>query len=91
MNIKIIISTINRTLLAKFFAIFVAENLLNLIPKKTHDYNKLITPQELKNNLTKNKFVIQDLTGMNLNPLSNQWELNKRFYYINYFCTASLN
>ena len=45
----IIISTINRNLLSKLFAISIAENILKWIPKGTHDYNKLIKPEELKN------------------------------------------
>ena len=45
---KIILSTINKTLIAKFFAIFLAEEILKWVPKNTHDYNKLISLKELK-------------------------------------------
>ena len=41
----VIISTINRNLISKLFAINLAENILNWIPKGTHDYNKLIKPE----------------------------------------------
>ena len=89
-NGVLIISSINRTLLAKFFAIFLAEEVLNWVPKKTHNYNKLVKPDELKKHLIKNKFLIKNITGMNFNPISRQWELNKKKFPINYFCTAKL-
>ena len=44
---KLIISTINRNIFSQFFAIFIAEDVLKWIPKKTHEYNKLIKPKEL--------------------------------------------
>ena len=93
-NIKpnglIIISTINRNIFSKFFALFLAENILNWIPKKTHNYNKLIKPKELSNFLKKNDFEIKDITGMNYNPLLGQWKISKNNHLINYFCTAKL-
>ena len=83
---KIILSTINRTQMSKIFAIYIAENILNWIPKKTHDYKKLVTPQELKKTLTNNGFRIENIMGMNLNPLTNEWKLNSNLFPINYFC-----
>src|SRR5699024_2997804 len=43
----IFFSTINRTFKAKSLAVFAAENILRIVPKGTHDYNKFITPLEL--------------------------------------------
>ena len=88
-NGKIIISTINRNLLSKLFAISIAENILNWIPKGTHDYNKLIKPQELKKILLKEKFNFNNIKGLVFDPLNREWKLSKN-YMINYFCTASL-
>ena len=85
---KLIISTINRNLFSKIFAVFIAENILNLIPKKTHDYNKLIKPEELTSLLIKNKFKVLDITGMFFNPISSEWSLKKDKTKINYFCSA---
>ena len=87
----IIISTINKTILANFFAIFIAENLLKWIPKKTHNYSKLISNKELSKSLTKNNFKIKDITGLNYNPFLKTWCLDKKNYKINYFCTAQIN
>ena len=88
-NGLIIISTINRNLLSKIFAINIAENILNWIPKGTHDYNKLIKPEELKKILLKEKFNFNNIKGLVFNPLNREWKLSKN-YMINYFCTASL-
>ena len=88
-NGLIIISTINRNLLSKLFAINIAENILNWIPKGTHDYNKLIKPEELKKILLKEKFHFNNIKGLVFDPLNREWKLSKN-YMINYFCTASL-
>ena len=85
---KIIISTINRNFVSKFFAIFIAENILNWVPKNTHTFSKLIKPEELKSFLNKNKINVTNLTGLVFNPLSGQWMLDKNNCLINYFCTA---
>ena len=87
---KLIISTINRTQMAKFFGIFMAENILKWVPKNTHSYNKLIKPEELKDLLIKNNFQVKDLKGMNYNPISREWNLSNDIFNINYFCTAQL-
>ncbi|MDC0056590.1 bifunctional 2-polyprenyl-6-hydroxyphenol methylase/3-demethylubiquinol 3-O-methyltransferase UbiG [Alphaproteobacteria bacterium] len=90
-NGLLVISSINKTSLSKIFAIFVAENILKWVPKNTHDYDKFVTPNELSNILSKNNFNILDTTGMNFNPFSRQWKLNKNIYPINYFCAAKLS
>ena len=85
----VIISTINRNLISKLFAINIAENILHWIPKGTHDYNKLIKPEELKKILLKEKFNFNNIKGLVFNPLNREWKLSKN-YMINYFCTANL-
>ena len=85
----IIISTINRNLLSNLFAINIAENILKWIPKGTHDYNKFIQPEELKNTLSNEKFRFNNIRGLVFNPLTREWRLSKN-YAINYFCTANL-
>ncbi len=88
-NGMIIISTINRNFLSKFFAIDIAENILNWIPKGTHDYNKLIKPEELKIILTKENFHFNNIKGLVFDPLNREWKLSNN-YMINYFCSANL-
>jgi len=88
-NGLIIISTINRNSLSKLFAIRIAENILKWIPKGTHDYYKLIKPEELKKTLTQENFHFKNIKGLVFDPLSGEWKLSKN-YMINYFCTANL-
>lgn len=90
-NGYVIVSTINRNILSKIFAIYFAENILHWIPKNTHQYNKLITPEELSMTLKNNNFKVLDVSGMVFNPVSRDWNTNKNFKRINYFCTAKLN
>jgi len=84
----IIISSINRNILSAITALFFAERIFKWIPKGTHNYNKLVKPEELMNILKKNKFNVSDLTGMIFNPLKRNWSLSKKNTRINYFCTA---
>ena len=85
----IIISTINRNLFSKLFAINLAENILNWIPKGTHDYNKLIKPEELKSTLIKENLKFNNIKGLIFDPLNREWKLSTNTT-INYFCTARL-
>ena len=71
-NGNLLISTINRNIISKIFAIYVAENLLNWIPKETHDYNKLVKPEELTNILEKENFYIKNISGLFFNPITIQ-------------------
>ena len=64
-------------------------SILKWIPKGTHDYNKLIKPEELKKTLTQENFHFKNIKGLVFDPLSREWKLSKN-YMINYFCTASL-
>ncbi len=85
---KIIISTINRNIIAKYTAIHLAENLLKWIPKSTHDYQKFIKPSEIKYFAEIENLKFQNLTGLVFNPLEFKWRLSKNTT-INYFCTLS--
>ena len=79
-------STINRTFLSFLGAIIVAENILKLLPKKTHDWNKFIGISKLKIALTRNNFHTINFQGVKYNPLLRNWSYSK-FKSINYlFC-----
>ena len=87
-NGKIIFSTINRTFLSKIFAIFIAEEIMNMVPKNTHKFEKLIKPTEIISFLEKNNMRVLDITGLVFNPILREWVLSKKIKKINYFCTA---
>ncbi len=42
------VATINRTMKAAALAIFAAENILRWLPRGTHQYEKLVRPEELE-------------------------------------------
>lgn len=73
----IILSTINRNIKAYSFAVITAEYLLRLMPKGTHQYEKFIRPSELINWCNENRLKLNDLMGMDYNPLLNHCSLSK--------------
>jgi 2-polyprenyl-6-hydroxyphenyl methylase/3-demethylubiquinone-9 3-methyltransferase len=77
-------STISRNPKAWLLAIVGAEYVLNLLPKGTHDYAKLIKPSELAGWLRDAGLLIADMTGMTYNPLTKQYRLNPRDVSVNY-------
>ena len=85
-NGKIIISTINRNLISKYAAIYIAENFLKWIPKGTHEYKKFIKPEEIENYANTLTLKINNINGMVYNPVYNSWQFSKN-NKINYFCT----
>ena len=78
-------STINRNIKSYLLAIVIAEKLLNMIPKGTHEYQKLIRPSELISWSRKEKLILKDITGLHYNPINDNYFLNKN-YDVNYFC-----
>lgn len=70
-------STINRNLKAYALAIIGAEYILNLLPRGTHDYDKLIKPSELSKAARDAGLIVKELTGMSYNPLTDSYKLTK--------------
>jgi len=68
-------STINRNPKSYLFAIIGAEYLLNLLPKGTHDYAKLIKPSELATWSRQAHLTLRDQIGMGYNPLTKKYFL----------------
>ena len=84
----IILSTINRTILSKFFVIEIAENIIKKIPKGTHDYKKFITPEQLGAIFEKYTYEINNIKGMIWSPISYTWRLTRNTS-INYILSLS--
>jgi len=68
-------STINRNPKAFLFAIVGAEYVLNLLPKGTHQYEKLIKPSELTRWCHAAGLAPGEMTGMHYNPLLRSYRL----------------
>jgi len=83
-------ATINRTLTSYVKAIVGAEYILRWLPIGTHDWNKFIKPEELETKLTNLNFLITDLTGLNYNPIFQEWRKTKDMS-VNYIITAKKN
>ena len=67
-------STINRNLKAYLFAIVGAEYVLNLLPRGTHDYAKLIKPSELAKYSRECDLDLLHTKGLQYNPITkNYW------------------
>jgi 2-polyprenyl-6-hydroxyphenyl methylase/3-demethylubiquinone-9 3-methyltransferase len=71
------VATINRTMKAAALAIFTAENILRWLPRGTHQYEKLVRPEEIETPLNAAGMNVIDRIGVFFNPLSNQWNLSK--------------
>ena len=67
------IATINRTLKALGLAIFGAEYVLRWLPRGTHQYNKLVRPEELEQALRAAGMTITDRAGVSYSPLTDRW------------------
>ena len=66
----IFLATINRTPKAFALAIIGAEYVLNILPKGTHDYEKLIRPSELVRYCRLAGLTVVDIRGMAYNPFT---------------------
>ena len=71
-----LVSTINRTFKAAALAIIGAEYVLRWLPRGTHQYEKLVRPEEIEAPLSSSGLEILDRTGVFFNPLQNQWHLS---------------
>ena len=69
-------STINRNAKAFLFAIVGAEYLLNLLPRGTHEYGKLIKPSELAGYCRAAKLELHQTKGMEYNPITRRYWLS---------------
>ena len=71
------VATINKTLKSYMFAIVGAEYILGWLPIGTHEWEKFVKPEELKNILKKNNLVLSNLDGMHFNIVKNEWKISK--------------
>jgi 2-polyprenyl-6-hydroxyphenyl methylase/3-demethylubiquinone-9 3-methyltransferase len=81
------VATINRTQKAKALAIFMAETVLRWLPKGTHQYEKLVKPEEIERPLAAESMSIIDRTGVFYNPLQDRWN-RSRDMDVNYMVLA---
>jgi 2-polyprenyl-6-hydroxyphenyl methylase/3-demethylubiquinone-9 3-methyltransferase len=72
----VFISTINRNPKSFLFAIVGAEYVLNLLPRGTHEYMKLIRPSELAAHCRAAGLDVTGSRGMEYNPITRRYRLS---------------
>ena len=71
------VATLNKTLKSYVFAIIGAEYVLRWLPIGTHDWEKFVRPEDLKNILNKNNLKLDKLDGMNFNIVKDEWSISR--------------
>ena len=77
-------STINRNLKSFLLAIVGAEHVLGMLPRGTHESEKLIRPSELAAWCREAGLQVLDITGLHYNPLTRSFRLGGNVD-VNYF------
>ena len=76
-NGLMIVATINKTLRSYLFAIIGAEYILRWLPIGTHEWEKFVKPEDLKETLSKFEMKMIKTDGVKFNPLFDKWSLSK--------------
>ena len=76
-NALIFVSTLNKNLLSKYLVIDIAENILKLLPKKTHEYDLFLSPTQLQTLSQKYKLSLLNVEGLQYNPIIKSFKLSK--------------
>ena len=74
---SVFVSTLNRNLKSFLMAIVGAEYVLKLIPRGTHEYERLIRPSELARWARAAGLDMRELTGIQLNPFTEHCTLSR--------------
>lgn len=84
-------STLNRNIKSYLMAIVGAEYLLGLVPKGTHQHDKFIKPSELLSWIDETQLLVQRMTGLHMNPISQEYYLSNQNVDVNYIihCQSS--
>ena len=71
------VATINKTLKSYMLAIVGAEYILRWLPIGTHEWEKFVKPEDLKNILKNNNLFLKKLDGMHFNIIKDEWNISK--------------
>jgi 2-polyprenyl-6-hydroxyphenyl methylase/3-demethylubiquinone-9 3-methyltransferase len=83
----VILSTINRTWKSYAFAIAMAEFVLRLLPRGTHQWRRFVRPDEIRSSLERNLFRVVDVSGVTMNLRSRLLQLSNDSS-VNYMLTG---
>ncbi len=72
-----LVATINRTRKAQALAIFMAEQVLRWLPRGTHQYEKLVRPEEIETPCITSGMTPVERIGVFYNPISDTWNRSR--------------
>ncbi len=81
---KVFFSTLNRNTKSYLMAILGAEKLLRLVPEGTHEHAKFIKPSELLHFADNAGLKARDMTGLHMNPFTQEFYLSNMNVDVNY-------
>jgi 2-polyprenyl-6-hydroxyphenyl methylase/3-demethylubiquinone-9 3-methyltransferase len=70
-------STINKTIKARFLAVFMAEDILGLLPPGTHDSKRFIKPSELSGFLRESGVNVKEARGLSYDVLKRGFRISR--------------
>ena len=76
-NGLVFISSINKNIKSLLLAKYIAEYVLNWVPRGTHDWNKFINPLDLEKMMLKNSFELISSKGIIFNPMTLSWKIGE--------------
>lgn len=71
----VLFSTLNKTIKGYLLGIVAAEQILKVVPKGTHDYDKFIKPATLIDWAERHSLKVRGATGLHYNPITDQFSL----------------
>ena len=83
----LVFSTLNKTWKAYLMAIVGAEQVLKLVPKGTHEFEKFIRPSDLMRFIDDAGLQVVDATGLHYNPINQSFRTGPGLD-VNYFVVA---
>ena len=87
-NGVLFVSSIRRNMASKITAIYLAEYLLNILPKGTHDWENFVNPSEVMNCLNQAGLDHYDIAGLDYNPFKQRFRLKRDHQSPNYILAA---
>ncbi len=84
----LVFATINRHPMAYLLAVLGAEYVLNILPRGTHDYERLIRPSELAAAVRRAGLQVEEIIGLGYNPFTRNARL-RADVSVNYMLRAS--
>lgn len=84
----LLLSTLNRSMKSYLLGIIAAERLLRWVPQGTHDWDKFLTPDEVRAHLSRHGLKQKTIRGISFGPVTRQWRLSNDTS-VNYILSAS--